>query len=116
MATISSLGIGSGLDLNTLLANLTTAEKARLTPISAAQSSYSAKLTAYGTMQSALQTFADAATALSSTNTYGATTATSNNTAAFNATTSAGAAPGKKPRSASDECAFSSDCRTVIAD
>ena len=95
MATISSLGIGSGLDLNTLLANLTTAEKARLTPISAAQSSYSAKLTAYGTMQSALQTFADAATALSSTNTYGATTATSNNTAAFNATTSAGAAPGK---------------------
>ncbi|MBB6114384.1 flagellar hook-associated protein 2 [Rahnella inusitata] len=95
MATISSLGIGSGLDLNTLLANLTTAEKARLTPISAAQSSYSAKLTAYGTMQSALQTFADAATALSSTNTYGATTATSNNTAAFNATTSTGAAPGK---------------------
>jgi len=95
MATISSLGIGSGLDLNTLLANLTTAEKARLTPISSAQSSYSAKLTAYGTMQSALQTFADAATALSSTNTYGATTATSNNTAAFSATTSVGAAAGK---------------------
>ncbi|MFS7358511.1 flagellar filament capping protein FliD [Rahnella inusitata] len=95
MATISSLGIGSGLDLNTLLANLTTAEKARLTPISAAQSSYSAKLTAYGTLQSKLQTFADAAAALSSSNTYGATTATSNNTAAFSATTSAGAAAGK---------------------
>ncbi|MFU2317654.1 flagellar filament capping protein FliD [Rahnella sp. PCH160] len=95
MATVSSLGIGSGLDLTTLLTNLTTAEKARLMPISNAQSSYSAKLTAYGTMQSALQTFADAATALSSTNTYGATTATSNNTAAFSATTTTGAAAGK---------------------
>ena len=95
MATVSSLGIGSGLDLTTLLTNLTTAEKARLTPISNAQSSYSAKLTAYGTMQSALQTFADAATALSSTNTYGATTATSSNTAAFSATTTTGAAAGK---------------------
>jgi flagellar hook-associated protein 2 len=95
MATVSSLGIGSGLDLSTLLDNLTTAEKARLTPITAAQTSYSAKLTAYGTLQSALQTFADAATALSSTNTYGATTATSNNTSAFSATTTTGAAAGK---------------------
>ena len=95
MATVSSLGIGSGLDLNTLLDNLTTAEKARLTPITTAQTSYSAKLTAYGTLQSALQTFADATTALSTTNTYGATTASSNNTSAFGVTTSAGAAAGK---------------------
>jgi flagellar hook-associated protein 2 len=95
MATVSSLGIGSGLDLSTLLDNLTTAEKARLTPITTAQTSYSAQLTAYGTLKSAVQTFADAATALSSTNTYGATTATSNNTSAFSATTSTGAAAGK---------------------
>jgi flagellar hook-associated protein 2 len=95
MATISSLGIGSGLDLNTLLANLTTAEKTRLTPISTAQTSYSAKLTAYGTLKSSLQAFADASNALASTNTYGATTATSSNTTAFSASTSAGASAGK---------------------
>jgi flagellar hook-associated protein 2 len=93
--TISSLGIGSGLQLSDLLDNLTTAEKKRLTPITAAQTSYSAKLTAYGTLQSALQTFADASTALSSTNTYGATTASSSNTSAFSVTTGTGAAAGK---------------------
>ncbi|RJT51802.1 flagellar filament capping protein FliD [Rahnella variigena] len=95
MATVSSLGIGSGLDLSTLLDNLTTAEKARLTPITTAQTKYSAQLTAYGTMQSALQTFADAATALGSAKTYGTTTATSSNTTALSATTTTGAAAGK---------------------
>lgn len=93
--TISSLGIGSGLQLSDLLDNLTTSEKARLTPITTAQTSYSAKLTAYGTLKSALQTFQDAATALASTDTYGATTATSNNTSAFSASTGTGAATGK---------------------
>ncbi|MBU9835323.1 flagellar filament capping protein FliD [Rahnella perminowiae] len=93
--TISSLGIGSGLNLSDLLDNLTTAEKTRLTPITKAQSSYSAQLTAYGTLQSAVQTFADAATALASPDAYGATTATSSNTSAFNVTTTTGAAAGK---------------------
>lgn len=95
MATVSSLGIGSGLDLSTLLDNLTTAEKARLTPITTAQTSYSAKLTAYGTLQSSLQTFADATSALNSADVYASTTATSSNTSAFTATTAAGAASGK---------------------
>lgn len=94
MATVSSLGIGSGLDLNTLLANLTTAEKARLTPINTAQSSYSAKLTAYGTLKSSLQTFADASKALASSSLYSATKATSSNTSAFTAKTGDGAAAG----------------------
>ncbi|PKE30924.1 flagellar filament capping protein FliD [Rahnella sp. AA] len=100
--TISSLGIGSGLNLSDLLDNLTTAEKTRLTPITTAQTKYSAQLTAYGTMQSALQTFADAATALASAKTYGTTTATSNNTAAFSATTTTGAAAGKYTIAVSD--------------
>ncbi|MGC6387187.1 flagellar filament capping protein FliD [Ewingella sp. S1.OA.A_B6] len=95
MATISSLGIGSGLDLNTLLANLTTGEKARLAPITTAQTSYSAKLSAYGTLQSSLQSFADATAALNSPDVYAATTATSSNTSAFTATTAAGAAAGR---------------------
>lgn len=93
--TISSLGIGSGLQLSDLLDNLTTAEKARLTPITTAQTSYSAKLTAYGTLQSSLQAFADATSALNSADVYASTTATSNNTSAFTATTAAGAAAGK---------------------
>lgn len=95
MATITSLGIGSGLDLNTLLTNLTTAEKQRLTPITASQSSYSAKLTAYGTLKSALQTFSDASTALGNADVYKSSTATSSNANTFSVTTGAGAAAGR---------------------
>lgn len=57
MASISSLGIGSGLDLNGLLDKLSTAEQQRLTPYTTQQTSYKAQLTAYGTLKSSLEKF-----------------------------------------------------------
>ncbi len=57
MASISSLGIGSGLDLNGLLDKLTKAEQQRLTPYTTQQTSYNAQLTAYGTLKGALEKF-----------------------------------------------------------
>jgi flagellar hook-associated protein 2 len=57
MASISSLGIGSGLDLNALLDKLSKAEQQRLTPYTSQQTSYNAKLTAYGTLKGALEKF-----------------------------------------------------------
>lgn len=57
MASISSLGIGSGLDLNGLLDKLTKAEQQRLTPYTTQQTSYNAQLTAYGTLKSSLEKF-----------------------------------------------------------
>lgn len=95
MATISSLGTGSGLPLSTLLDNLTTAEKKRLTPITTQQKSYSSKLTAYGSLKSAMQAFSDATNAMAKASIYKSTTVTSSNTGAFTATTAAGAAAGK---------------------
>lgn len=50
MASISTLGVGSGLDLSSILDSLEAAEKSTLTPISKQQSSYTAKLSAYGTL------------------------------------------------------------------
>lgn len=47
MASISTLGVGSGLDLSSILDSLEAAEKSTLTPISKQQSSYTAKLSAY---------------------------------------------------------------------
>ena len=44
MATISSLGIGSGLDLSGLLDDLESAEQEKLTPIVSQQQSYKTKL------------------------------------------------------------------------
>jgi flagellar hook-associated protein 2 len=48
MASISSLGAGTSLDLNTLYDNLQTAEQTKLKPITTQQTSYKAKLTAWG--------------------------------------------------------------------
>lgn len=64
MASVSSLGIGSGLDLNSLLANLRSAEQAPLVALQQQQRSYTAKLSAYGQINSALSTLQSAATAL----------------------------------------------------
>src|SRR5665647_213987 len=64
MATVSSLGIGSGLDLNTLLAGIKTGEQAPLVALQAQQTSYTAKLSAYGQLNSALSGLQAAAAAL----------------------------------------------------
>ncbi len=94
MAAISSLGVGSGLQLSDILDSLTTAEKASLQPISAQQSSYTAKLSAYGSLKSALVSFQTANTALNKADLFTATT-TSSSSSAFSATTSGSAIPGK---------------------
>jgi flagellar hook-associated protein 2 len=61
MASISSLGIGSNLDLSTLLSNLQTAESQPLVQLQQRQVSYTSKLSAYGQLQSALTTLQAAA-------------------------------------------------------
>ncbi|MDU6923568.1 flagellar filament capping protein FliD [Franconibacter helveticus] len=94
MASISTLGVGSGLDLSSILDSLETAEKAALTPISTQQTSYTAKLSAYGTLKSALETFQTANTALNKADLFSATSTSSSSTA-FSATTSGGAVAGK---------------------
>ncbi|MFP2239814.1 flagellar filament capping protein FliD [Pseudescherichia vulneris] len=94
MASISTLGVGSGLELSTILDNLEAAEKAGLKPISTQQSSYTAKLSAYGTLKSALVSFQTANTALNKADLFTATT-TSSSSSAFSATTTGNAIAGK---------------------
>lgn len=94
MASISTLGVGSGLDLSNILDNLEAAEKATLKPISAQQSSYTAKLSAYGTLKSALVSFQTANTALNKADLFTATS-TSSSSSAFSATTTGNAVAGK---------------------
>ncbi|MDX5630727.1 MULTISPECIES: flagellar filament capping protein FliD [unclassified Brenneria] len=69
MASITSLGVGSGMDLSGLLTQLETAEKARLTPITTQQSSYNAKLSAFSTVKSALDKLDTATKALAKSDT-----------------------------------------------
>lgn len=65
MASISSLGVGSNLELGTLLSQLETAESQPLVMLQQRQVSYTSKLSAYGTLQSALSTLQAAAKKLS---------------------------------------------------
>ncbi|MDU7869533.1 MAG: flagellar filament capping protein FliD, partial [Pantoea sp.] len=94
MASITNLGVGSGLPLSTMLDSLETAEKSALTPISNQQSAYTAKLSAYATLKSSLSTFQTANTKLNSADLFTATTATSTSSA-FSATTSGSTVAGK---------------------
>ncbi|UMO86068.1 flagellar filament capping protein FliD [Pectobacterium sp. PL64] len=74
MASISSLGVGSGLELNTLLNNLRTAENQRLTPITSQQSSYKAQLTGVSALKSALDKLNTANNALAKSESFGIVT------------------------------------------
>ena len=86
MAAISSLGIGSGLDLNTLLSGMKTAEQIPLAAIQKQQTSYTTKLTAYGQLSSTLSTFQSAAAALAKPELYQGVKASSTATDVVTAT------------------------------
>lgn len=85
MASISSLGAGTSLDLNTLYDNLQTAEQTKLTPITTQQTSYKAKLTAWGVVQTALTKLQTSSDALKNTSAIAQSKVSSTNTA-FTAT------------------------------
>lgn len=85
MATISSLGAGTSLDLNTLYDSLQTAEQSKLSPITSQQTSYKAKLTAWSVVTTALNKFQTASDALKNTANIASSKVSSTNTA-FSAT------------------------------
>lgn len=94
MTAVSSLGVGSGLDLNTLLVGLTKAEQVQVTMLTNRQSSYNAKLSAYGTLKSGLSALQTAAAALGTASLFQGVTATSSTTGVLTASATATAKSG----------------------
>lgn len=70
MATISSPGLGSGLDVSGIISKLMEVESQPLTALTRTEASYQAKLSAFGSMQGALSTLQSAATALKTPATF----------------------------------------------
>ncbi|MDR5899041.1 flagellar filament capping protein FliD [Halomonas vilamensis] len=68
--SISSLGIGSGLDLNGLLDQLRSAEREKLAPIEQQLETEQTKISAYGKLEGALSEFQSSASALGDTSLY----------------------------------------------
>ena len=93
-STVSSLGVGSGLDLSSLLTKLMQAERTPLNLLNSQNTSYKAKISAYGSISSKLSTLQTAASSLKSPLNLEGYKATSTDTTVLSATTSSGAAPG----------------------
>lgn len=74
MASISSLGVGSGLDLSGLLDQLDSAERLKLQPVTKQKKAQQAKLSAYGRLESALTKVQDATKKLGDSKTFQAVT------------------------------------------
>lgn len=91
MATISSPGIGSGLDVQSIVTQLVALEKAPLTQLKTQATSLQTKMSAYGNIKSQVAALGDAAAKLSNNSGWNAVTATSSNPTAVGVTASTGA-------------------------
>ncbi|MDO8176907.1 MAG: flagellar filament capping protein FliD [Undibacterium sp.] len=83
---IQSTGIGSNLDVNSLITKLMAVESQPLTNLAKKESSYQAKLSAYGSLNSALSSFQSSLSSLSAASTFQSFSATSSDTAIASAT------------------------------
>jgi flagellar hook-associated protein 2 len=94
MATISSIGIGSGLDIENVIKQLVAAERAPVTKLQTEVSSLQTKLSTYGKLQSSMSALRDAASVLSRASTWNATVGSSSDAGTVAVTTSASTLPG----------------------
>ena len=91
MATISSPGIASGLDIQSIVSQLVALEKAPLTQLKSQATSLQTKLSTMGTIKSQVSALGDAAAKLSKNTGWDAVKATSSNPLAIGVTVKAGA-------------------------
>lgn len=94
MATISTPGIGSGLDVQSIVSQLVALERAPIKQLQTQASTLQTRLSLYGTIQSQVSALGDAAKRLATSDAWDVVTATSSNAIAVNATASSGASPG----------------------
>jgi flagellar hook-associated protein 2 len=86
MSTISSVGIGSGLDANSIITKLVELEKQPLTSLKAKASVLGAQLSAYGSIKSQVASLGDVAIGLGTAALWNPLSVSSTNTAAVTAT------------------------------
>ncbi|HEX7111061.1 MAG TPA: flagellar filament capping protein FliD [Mizugakiibacter sp.] len=95
MAAITSPGIGSGLDVNSLVSQLVAADKQPLQDqIDSQRSNVQSQLSAIGTLKSLLSSMQTALSTLADGSVFGKRTATSDSASTFTASTTSTAVPG----------------------
>lgn len=94
MATISSTGIGSGLDVNSIVSQLVALEKKPLKALQAKATIVQGQISAFGQIQSQISAFKDVVTKISAPTVWGARNASSSNASAATITATATANAG----------------------
>lgn len=92
MATISSPGIGSGLDVKSIVSQLVALEKQPLTAMQVQAATIQTRISVFGQIKSLVSTLSDAAGTLASLTTYNAVKASSSNSKSVAATAIGGTA------------------------
>jgi len=92
--TLAAAGIGTGLDVTTLVAKLMAVERQPESVMNSQTAAYKAQLSAYGSMSSSLSTLKSAASALNDLTTLNGATASVGNASLATASAEPGAAPG----------------------
>ena len=91
VGSISSPGIGSGLDVQSIVSQLIAIEKAPISTLQKQATTFQTKLSVYGTIKSQVSAMGDAANKLSKSTGWNAVTASSSNPSAIGVTAAAGA-------------------------
>lgn len=94
MATISSAGVGSGLDVESIISSLMAVERQPITQIQKQQTGLRSDISAYGRVQGALSALQSATASLKTTSAFAAAKATSADATVLTASASSGAAIG----------------------
>lgn len=82
MATITSVGIGSGLDVNSIVSQLVALEKAPLKTLTLKATNVQAQISAFGEIQAQFSALTDVATRIAAPGVWASRNATSSNTSA----------------------------------
>lgn len=93
MATISSPGIGSGLDIKSIVSQLVAVEKQPLDKLKLQATATQAKISAFGQIQSLVSALSDAASALNSVTGWNGVSATSSDSASVGVSAIGGTQP-----------------------
>ncbi len=95
MATITAAGIGSGLDVNSIITQLMAIERRPLNQLDDRKTQLNAQISAFGTLKSALSTFSSAMAAMRDVSKFQPYVASTSNDTRVTATLGAGASPGR---------------------
>ncbi|HNU10552.1 MAG TPA: flagellar filament capping protein FliD [Rubrivivax sp.] len=116
MATLSSIGIGSGLNANSIISQLVALERRPIEQLKTEAGRIDAKLSSFGRIQSALDALRSAARTLADTSTWRAASATSADPAAIGVTASANSAPGSYAVQVNALAAAQMNATSAVAD